>query len=348
MINNPYKTWGVKKIVGFGLLMVVASGVGAIIFERLILPQLQTVPLLRDIGFLDTRSPLVITRREEIRIDGSVNTQEVISRVRGSLVKVYFSDGKMSVRESAPPLSGYIVASNGLVLFPGKGVRRGDGVIVVLENGQMFEGRAQFVDSASGIAFVKIEVRDLPVLNEAVSRDKRPGEQLLALSLLEGQGIRANATTLVRAIAIESSMSTTHDLTTFSETLDLEPNITDEDVGAVIVDKEGAVAGFVSFLKGRPTVLRVDDVRLVLNNFLAAGGLEVVWPKLRLGYLDLGPVEAELMGLPKRTGILVRQGTSGVATPHNLVAGDFVYEIDNREISSENSFQTVMLQKKAG
>lgn len=346
-MKNIFKNRKIKKVFLIVPLFILASGASAILIERAVFPYLQELPVLRDISFFDSRTPIVITRREEIRIDGGVNTQEVINRTRGSLVRVYAS-ANITAGQSVPTFFGFIATNDGLVLIPGKDVKRGDDVTVVLENGQAIESRVQFVDSVSGIGFVKIGTGGLPVLNEAASREKNAGEPLLALGLASNQGVQAKNTVLTRRIATEQSISVVQDLSVLADTIVVDSLFTESDLGSIIVDKDGSLVGFVSFLRGQATLLRVDDVRLVLDNFLRASSLEVKWPQLRLSYLSLGQTEAGLMGLPREQGVMVRQSGSAIAGPTTLVPGDFIYEIDGREITAENSFQTAVLSRKPG
>lgn len=331
-----------KKIILLAILFIFASGIGGIVFERVILPQMSGWPVLRDLKIFDPRGQVVIVRREEIHIEGEINTGEVIQKARGALIKVYVADGELAGAKPRVALSGFVAANDGLVLIPGKSVKRGQDVNVVLENGTVFFGVILYIDPLSGIAFVKIPTRDLPVLSEAKSQDKKPGEQLLALSLEEGQGIRAQSVGLLGTSIAKPSLSVIHDLTAFESTLELDSGRVQLDLGSVILDKDGSLVGFVSFAKGQSVALRVDDVQLVLDNFLDHQSQDIKWPQMQLSYLILGPVEAGLLGLPKHNGIFIRQGEK------SLAPGDFVYEIDGREISAEDSFQTKLFAKQPG
>lgn len=334
--------FGIKKIILVVLLFILASGIGSVIFNRLILPQISTLPILRGIKLFDQQAPIIITRREEIRIDGEINTQEVISRVRGALVKVYVFEGKPTAGKTTAVLSGLVATNDGLILIPARLVKRGVEVSVVVESGISYPGVVLFVDPHSGIGFVNITVRDLPVLNETLSRDKKPGESLLSLSLDEGLGITVQPVNFTETSTARPSLTALHDFSFFNTALELTPTLTEDNLGSIIVDKDGALVGFVSLVKDKPAAIRVDDLQLVVDNFLSNKSLGVKWPQFKISYLILGPVQVEFLGLPKQNGIVVRTADKPLAV------GDFVYAVDGRDISAENSFQQMIMSKKPG
>ena len=85
------------------------------------------------------------------------------------------------------------------------------------------------------------------------------------------------------------------------------------------MDKDGSLVGFATATPSGMKYVRSEDLRLVMSNFLASGSRGTAWPVLPISYLILGSAQAPLLGLPARSGVVIRQGGRG------LEAGDFVF-----------------------
>lgn len=325
------KKIGVKKLILLVALFIIGSGIGSIIFERIILPQLSTLPMLGKIKFLDNKAPIVITRREEIRINSGINAQEVLNRTRGALVKVY-----------PGAVSGVIATNDGLILVPAALLKSGSNFTVALERGQILPGKLLFTDELSGLGFMKIEAKDLPVLNQMQSADKNPGEPLLSVALSESLGASVRSASIYVRPVIQPSSTQARDLSRFNAFLLLEPVSSEGEPGSVIVDKDASLAGFVTVLGKEIHIVRAEDLKLALSKFLESGGKQILWPKLSVSYLILGPAQAKILGQPERHGVLLRQGTQGLET------GDFVYQADGRDLNLEDGFQQFLFAKSPG
>src|SRR3989344_4969025 len=197
----------IKKIILFIILAILISGAGSTIFERFVLPRLAAVPLFKNIKILDNRAPIIITRREEIRIDSGINTQEVINRARGSLVKIV---------DRTNVLSGMIVTNDGLIIAPNTGLKSGAGLTVVLGSGDALAGQFLYADDLSGLAFIKIQAKDLPVLNQVISADINQGEALLSLYLDEAQNVAVRSGMLHSRAVVQPSLNQIRDLSKFN------------------------------------------------------------------------------------------------------------------------------------
>src|SRR3989344_1133045 len=322
----------IKKLMLLVALFIIGSGVGSIIFQRFVLPPLSALPLLRNVKILDSETPIIITRREEIRIDAGVNIQEVLSRAKGALVKIY---------ERTNVLSGVIVTNDGLIVAPSAGLKSGAKLTVVSSNGTPLDGIVAFTDELSGLAFLKIQAKDLPVLNEARSVNKNPGEALFALSLEESLNVSVRSVLLHTRSAAEPSISRVHDLFRFNAGLVLDPTLPSTAAGSVIVDKDGSLVGFV--VNGKdPQVIRTEDLKIALSKFLESGDKQIIWPRLAVNYLIIAPSQARILELPAKHGVVLRQGTQ------ILQAGGFIHQVDGRDISLEEGFEQMLFAKKPG
>src|SRR3989338_1051883 len=332
----------VKRVALITILFILASGISAVIFQRLLLPYLSALPVLRDFNILESGAPIIITRREEIRIDQDINTQEITNRVRGSLVKIYMHEPKIILGRPVSVTSGMIATNDGLVIASAQAIRGGASITAVLANGQAHPGRLIFVDELSGTAFIKIEANDLSVLSEVSSQNKRSGETLLALNLDEALGMNVKTVAMSSSSAPKPGFSQIYNLTQFNGGLDLDPVFSENSAGAVIVDKDGSLVGFATATPSGMKYVRSEDLRLVMSNFLASGSRGTAWPVLPISYLILGSAQAPLLGLPASSGVVIRQGGRGVE------AGDYVFMFDGREITFENDFHRMFFAKKAG
>ena len=84
-----------RKVCLCLLLILFLGGMGGILLERVLFPYLSSWSIFKNVNFLRPETQLVITRREEVRIDEGINQQELASRVKNSLVTVYCYDGEL-------------------------------------------------------------------------------------------------------------------------------------------------------------------------------------------------------------------------------------------------------------
>ena len=139
---------------------------------------------------------------------------------------------------------------------------------------------------------------------------------------------------------VQPSSARVYDLSHLNASLAIYPGVGADKSGAVIADNSGTVAGFAVPVGKDMIIIRSEDLKLAVNNFL--DDQKVAWPALRLSYAVLTENMAANLNLPKRFGALVKSAST-IFEP-----GDFIYSVDGRELRLDEGLQHVILSKKTG
>ena len=114
---------GPKKILLAVLGVMILGGIGGILLNRVVLPYLSTISIFRNISFLEPQAPIVITKREEIRINEGINNLGVVNQTKGSLAAIYIHQGEFGSSEFvfSSVTNGVIATSDGIIIVPNAG-----------------------------------------------------------------------------------------------------------------------------------------------------------------------------------------------------------------------------------
>ena len=334
---------GIKTIILISLGVIILGGIGGVVLERLILPQLSTWPILRNFSLTSPTAPIVITKREEIHVNEGINNLDVANRVRSSLVTLYLHTGEFGSEKFHlfSIQSGVIMASDGIIVAALPAARPESQVTVVTANNQIKPAKILATDTLTGLTFLKIEASDLSVIKQGFSQDIALGERLLLISLTEAsRDVLIGPVTVVRSSTPQAGFDTIYELANFNTFLETDLNLDLKRVGAVAVNRDGLLVGFMTQIGRNVTVLRSEDLKLALDNFLDDG--KITWPTAKISYQIFGEEQTSLLHLPKPYGVLVKSG------PAPLLVNDFVFAVSGRELSADDGFQELLLARHPG
>ncbi len=338
--HQDFKTLG---LYAFAILVI--GGIGGVLLERGVFPYLSSIQGLNRLSFFAPQAPIIINKREEIRIIEGINQQEVANRAKSTMVSVYVYEGEIgtgNIRVS-DIVTGVIATSDGVIVIPQIPVRPAERLAVVFSAAtEIWPAQILTSDDFTGLTFLKVKKQNLPVFKQGLAKDIPVGEKILAVwSPEDGQGLEMRSGTLAKRSNLSPSLFTTRDLGTLSSDLYTDWDLSTFGIGALAVNRDAAVIGVLTDQSGKRRFLRSEDLLLALNNFL--DDQQIVWPThLRATYKVLGVVETKFLGLPKNFGVLI----DSAALP--LRKNDFIYAINGRELGENENWQQEILQKKAG
>lgn len=339
---NP-NTAAIRRGVANLLLILIFGGAGGVVLDRLILPRLAAWPLLKNWNWLNPTAPLVVTKRETIRINEGINHAELSQKLKSVLAAVFVHEGdfnspKFRVLES---VSGVVVGSDGIIVVPQLVSRPGAAITVLLSDQSPQEARVLTTDSLTGITFLKISAQNLPVLKQNSGGELFAGEKVLIVSASDDPASPvAIPASLLKDNVLSPSPLTLRDLKSFTDIFSLDVDPAAVKPGAVVVDKDGAMTGLLTRPEGKPQFLPTSVFKLVADKFLA--GQKINWPKAAAAYRILNAEQAGLFDLPSRFGVLIKTG------PPPLLENDFIYALDGFELGPKNDFQLMILRKETG
>lgn len=322
-----------KKIFAKYLMVFLLGGLGGWIIPGFILPYFGIAPA----------APVTITRREEIRIDDGVNTADITNRVKDSLVSVYVHEGQFGTAKFklGGIVSGLVVAGDGLIVIPAEDARAGQRFTVILADGTTNEAQLAARDTYTGLAFLKIQKNNLPVINQVSAAHLTGGEKIVSVQKRGSESeVLVSPFTASKAGTASPSLFESNSFSVAPDILAMMPEVSSGQIGAVLLNREAALVGYVTSAGNAPKIIRTEDLTLLLRNYLDDG--KIVWPRFGLSYLLLSPAQAKLADLPEKIGLLVKNDFAPFA------AGDFVVGMDGRDLDFAENLQDVVLSKKPG
>ncbi len=185
-----------RKISCFAALIIftaVIGGTGGIILDRFGLPYLLVrFPELNKYGFLKSANEqtIIIEKTVETKISGEQAEIAAIKKVSPSLVSVVFLNEAIKDNKNidfsnsnANKKIGFIFTSDGLVIAKTDRQRQKNELIKIkFRDGKILGAQSVGFDKSSGIAVLKVEDNNLPMVTFANFDNLELGEKLIAVS----------------------------------------------------------------------------------------------------------------------------------------------------------------------
>jgi len=175
------------KFINLGLMFVL-GGIGGILGCQLLLPWLAGFSFLKNIDWIKNigERTTVINRTERIVITENEAVQDAIGKGSGIVVGITSEitekiiAGKIITLEKPEILgqgSGFIASSDGLIITAQNLIPDSAQKVLVAFGGRQIEAEIKKIDKASGVAILKINENNLPVL-PFLNSEVKLGEQL--------------------------------------------------------------------------------------------------------------------------------------------------------------------------
>jgi S1-C subfamily serine protease len=196
--EESYKPTKSKKIIKFIFLttfIFIIGGIGGVTIDRLALPYLLVkYPSLNQYEFLKKVNERTTTVEivKEIKISSDEAVSEAVKKVSPSVVQILESEGDKNggyARKS----SGIILTSDGFIITAGKNIVQdeisfeGNGdeaevMNVKLRDGKTYSAKLISEDLSTGLAIIKIDQENLPVIALANPESLELGERLVVVN----------------------------------------------------------------------------------------------------------------------------------------------------------------------
>lgn len=335
-----------RDLLWLTVFVLLVGGVGGALLERVVLPYVAAWPGANRLKILSPQTQLVITKREEIRINEGVNQLEVGNRVKNSLLMIYAHEGKFLSGDFrvVASRSAVVVSSDGVLAVPADGlvpVQTGRIFTAIAANGEAAEAKFLAFDRLTGIMFLRVNRDNLPVLRQKESARIQSGERLLAVWGTEERGVpRVHPLTAIAPGTEPPSLLDIYELGSLNAYLQTDWIPSSDALGSAIVDKDGQLVGLLSKIGKELVVLRVEDLKILIDKFLAGQGIH--WPNVKLSYQIFSENQTAILGIPKKYGVLLKSGAG------QLREDDFIFAVNGRELSPSQTFQSTILSLPAG
>ncbi len=335
-----YKNFMSKKLILIWLVAIfILGGISSVIFERYLIPYFSNLPGLTFLRNLDSDSPIVINRREQIQIEDGVNTIELTKQAQNFTVSIFDPT-------SNPKLlgSGIILTSDGIIFTSRAMIGGNKEVKVVLNDGRILPGLVRALDRKSEIAVVTVDVSGLAVaqFNDAI--DLQTGQKIIALGKSTNQ--------FVRQISVGNITKTLNNYGSFEQILNSE-EITEtflssavminDFVGGPVINLDGRVVGMVSTIEGK--ILTAEGLNQALSVYLSSG--KISRPYIGIKYLTYTKVLGALKNFPSGGILVTALEDNSPAKLSGLRVGDYITSVDGTKVE-DLSFERLINRHQPG
>jgi Do/DeqQ family serine protease len=247
--------------------------------------------------------------------------------------------------------SGVMVDPSGLVVTNNHVIEGADQVKVSLSDKREFEAEIVLKDTRSDLAVLRIKdpKEKFPTLDFANSDELQVGDVVLAVGNPFGVG-----QTVTHGI-VSALARTQVGITDYQFFIQTDAAINPGNSGGALVDLSGRLVGINTAIfsrsggsQGIGFAIPANMVRVVVAS-AKSGGKAVKRPWLGARLQAVTPEIAETLGLPRPTGALVANVTSGSpAARAGLKLSDLIVKVENQEIEDPNAFDYRFATKPIG
>jgi serine protease Do len=237
--------------------------------------------------------------------------------------------------------SGFIISSDGLILTNAHVVREAKEVTVKLSDRREFSAKVLGTDTATDIAVLRIEAKDLPVVRLGDSRRTEVGDPVMAIG--SPYGFEQTATS---GIVSAKGRSLPGDaVVPFIQT---DAAVNPGNSGGPLFDASGAVVGVNSQIysqsggfQGLSFAIPIDVALKVKNQIVATG--KASHARLGVTVQDVNQALAESFGMKKPGGALIANvSKDSAAAAAGLKAGDVVLEVNGEAIERSGNLSSLI------
>ncbi|MDB4940071.1 MAG: peptidase [Candidatus Doudnabacteria bacterium] len=322
-----------KKAITFVILSsLVIGGIGGWLFNRYLIPKINTISFLVKYNLAPQTAPLIINRREEIRVNEGSDSIAAIQKVKPWVVGIVSGAdlGHAQVASAGVVLTsdGLIAASKNSLLATVKTVN------VSFSDGTFAPATEVASDPASDLVFLKVDKTNLATASLGYSKDMQLGQRIIVLSptLNEFQPVDQVA---YLAAEVKNIANKTYSTDLINQTFKVDDLVNVPD-GSMVLSLDANVQGIYS----GSTVITADTIRSALNSYFSTG--KIVRNHLGFSYAPVSKIMANAFGAT--SGVLVKKPDS----KSNLLDGDLITAVNGTAINIDNSFEDQIQKAKVG
>ncbi|MGB8544397.1 MAG: Do family serine endopeptidase [Azonexus sp.] len=267
------------------------------------------------------------------QLDNDESLQEFFRRFQGP-----------QKRDNAPVRglgSGFIVSADGTILTNAHVVDGAEEVIVKLTDKREFKAKVLGLDTASDVAVLKIDAKDLPAVKIGTAADTRVGEWVLAIGSPFGFESSASA-------GIVSAFSRSLPDGSYVPFIQTDVAVNPGNSGGPLFNMVGEVIGINSQIYSRSGGYQGLSFAIPIEVAMNVERQIVTHGKVQRGRLGVGIQEvnqslADSFGLKKPAGALVGSvDKDSPAAKAGLEPGDVILAINGKEISSSSELPAIV------
>ncbi|QQS23334.1 serine protease [bacterium] len=324
-----------KQIVLVIIITAVIVWVADLLAGNYLSARLSTASWARKFNLFNPQAQLVVTNRETVRVNNGNDAVEAAENAKSKLsTLIYFENGKVTTTGSAINWTsdGYLVTTKA-ALAPG-----GKVFAIVTSNGDVFPVETSYPDPASNLVLLKTSAQGLAVLDPSNNDDLRVGQQVLGLQNSVGNRMTRFATGYISRLSSDTYGAVLEsDLVSRSYSVQVNGGFAP---ATAIMNLSGRMVG----VWDGQNVISVDDVRLLVNNFLN-DQKQIVRPSFGFSYQMLSESESKILQTVSGARVMgLAAGKS--AADSGIRVNDVIVEWGGKAVNNSINFDSILRQTK--
>ncbi|HLC43827.1 MAG TPA: trypsin-like peptidase domain-containing protein [Patescibacteria group bacterium] len=320
--------------------------------------------LAKKLGLSNLSIPTVTTQK--IRVEESNAIIDAVSKVSSSVVSITLKSTAQDIfgrtYQTSGAGTGFIITSDGLILTNKHVVSdQSAAYTVVTMDGKVYDAKVQSLDPIYDLAVIKIEARNLPVVELGNSDELKVGQWVVAVGNALGQFSNTVTAGVISAKGRQISAATDNggNSETLSNLLQTDAAINPGNSGGPLVNLAGQVIGIdtavASGAQGIGFAIPINSAKTAIDSIKQTG--RIVRPYLGVRYVEITPDVAKASSLTVDYGALIQRGSglisqavvsSSPADKAGLVENDIILEVNGVKIDQNNSLLSLIQQYKIG
>lgn len=317
----------------------------------------------KKLGLSNLTIPTVSTQK--ITIEESSAIIDATKKVQNSVVSITLKSTAQNIfgqtYQTTAAGTGFIITSDGLILT-NKHVASDKNATytVVTYDGTAYDAKIQSQDPVYDLAVLKIDARNLPVVELGNSDDLQIGQWVVAVGNALGQFSNTVTAGIISAKdrEITASSSSGSSSETLTNLLQTDAAINEGNSGGPLVNLAGQVVGInTAVASGAQSIgfaIPINTAKLDISSIQESG--QIVRPYLGVRYVEITPDVAKANNLSVSYGALVQGNGFGnpavvsgsPADKAGLVENDIILSVNGTKIDQDNSLLTLVQQHKVG
>jgi S1-C subfamily serine protease len=246
--------------------------------------------------------------------------------------------------------SGFFITADGLVATNKHVIDGANTISVLTQDGKQYDAKLVDTDPLNDFAILRIDAKNLPVVELGYSDQLKIGEQVIAIGNALGSYDNTVTSGILSGInrTIVASSESSADSSQLEGLLQVDAPINQGNSGGPLVNLTGQVIGINTAVdksgEGIGFAIPINDLRPAIESAIAKG--KIIRPLLGVRYINITPELKSLNKLPSDKGALVTAGQNsklpavvpdGPAAKAGIKDGDIILTINDVEITKDKS-----------